>query len=298
MLLEDLRGSRVGDTVLFLGGEHRIFAAFHDHAAQAQWHTLNSLLRFAGNRTGGVASERIAVVEWWRTVESLVALIYLVAVEESRAGLREGQPRLDPKHRPEFNSKWSALARWFSQEKDSPPKSLTRLVLELRDWRNSFEHSSRHSMLDIKYSRLGKIPADANLSDVMEAMTICISASALLRHIIRGLDLMPQVVVPSRRHVFYTPIDVMASDLLFPSYTCVLGTLGLTSDVQPYPLPRALLGESVVEPKLAVKGLPDAADASSPNAIDLWSSFEEFTESQPTIPQPDAFALPAYHRGL
>jgi hypothetical protein len=250
----------------------------------------------AGNRTGGLVNERIAVVEWWRTVESLVALIYLIAVEESRTGLRTGQPRLDPKSRPEFNDKWNALARWFSQGKDSSPKSLTRLVLELRDWRNSFEHSSRHSVLDVKYSRLGTVPAEANLSDVMEAMTICISASAFLRHAIRGLDLMPQVVVPSHRHVFYTPIDVMASDLLFPTYSRVLETLELTSDVQPYPLPRGLLGESLFEPKLAVKALPDGADARSPNALDLWSSFEQFTEAQPTIPQPDMFALPAYHR--
>ena len=118
-----------------------------------------------------------------------------------------------------------------------------------------------------------------------------------LRHVIRGLDLVPQVVVPSQRHVFYTPIDVMASDLPFPTYTRVLRTHGLTSEVQSYPLLRGLLGESLIEPKLAVKALPEAADACSPNAIDLWSSFEEFTEAQPTIPQPDAFALPAYHRG-
>lgn len=43
MRLEDVRGIHVGDTVLLLDGAHWIPAAFHDHAVQAQWHTINSL---------------------------------------------------------------------------------------------------------------------------------------------------------------------------------------------------------------------------------------------------------------
>jgi hypothetical protein len=296
MRLEDVRGTRVGDTALLLDGVHWMSAAFHDHAAQAEWHTINSLLRLAGHRTDGVANERIAVVEWWRTVESLVALLHLIALEESHRGLREGQARLHAERRAEFNDKWSAIARWFSHGTDSSPKELTRRVLELRNWRNSFEHSSRQSVIDIKHSRLGTAPAEANLSDAMEAMAICIAACALLRHVVCGLDLMPQVVVPSHHHVFYVPIDLMASDLLFPRYADVVATLGLNSDVQPYPPPRPLRGESLLEPQLAIKAMPDHADLCAPDMLNLWASFEAFSEAQPIIPQPDAFALPDYHR--
>jgi hypothetical protein len=72
MRLEDLRGRRVGDIVMFLDGAPLVPAAFHDHTQQAQWHTINSLIRRAGNSTDGVANECIAVVEWWRTIESRI----------------------------------------------------------------------------------------------------------------------------------------------------------------------------------------------------------------------------------
>jgi hypothetical protein len=227
--LEDLRGLHVGDTAMFVGRDGPpLAAAFHHHAEQGQWHTVNCLLRLGGNPVDGVANERIAVVEWWRTVESLVALIHLVALSESADGFRPQQPRLRGSNRDAFLDRWSAIARWFSESTDSAPKAVTQRVSELRDFRNSFEHASRLAVIEARHSRLGTVPAHANLSDAMEAMAICIEASSVLRFIVRGLDLMPQCVVPSKEHVFYVPLDRLAADLLFPQYHRVVDGSPLT----------------------------------------------------------------------
>jgi len=232
-------------------------------------------------------------VEWWRTIESLVALLYLVACEESRLGLRPDLERLK-EGKPEFLDKWSASARWFTEGKGSPSKDVTRRLLELRDFRNSFEHSSRQSEVDVRYSRLGRVPAHANLSDAIEAMVICIDACAVVRHLIGGLDLMPQVVAPSQHHVFYVPLDLLAKDLILPCYHEVVAALGLTSDVALYPIPRALRGESLIQPHLAIKAVADERDPQLSEPYGLWTAFEAFTEAQPNKPAADKFGVPGY----
>ena len=105
MRLEDLRSRRVGDAALFLDGTRPIPAAFHDHALQAQWHTTNGLLRLAGNHTDRVVNERIAVVEWWRMLESLVKLLHLVALKKSRLSLQKKLQRLHIDRNTAFNNK-------------------------------------------------------------------------------------------------------------------------------------------------------------------------------------------------
>ena len=54
--IEDLRGYRPGDVRLWFGPEAHagISAAFHHHATQANWHTINCLLRFADIQVDGV----------------------------------------------------------------------------------------------------------------------------------------------------------------------------------------------------------------------------------------------------
>ena len=214
--LEDLRGPHIGDTALILPDGETVSAAFHDHASQAQWHTINCLMRVAGQQVDGVVDERIAVVEWWRTVEGLVALAHLVAMYESEAGLRSELPRVTTSQRDGVLERWSAIARWFSEAKDAAPKATTGRVRELRDFRNSFEHASRENAIEVRVSRLAIIPARANLADAMEAAAICVEAAAVLRHVIRGADLMPQCIVPSSHHLFYVPLDTLAGELLFP----------------------------------------------------------------------------------
>lgn len=294
MRLEDCRGMKVGDAALFLEGRAPIQLAFHHHAEQAEWHTINSMLGFAGNSTDGVANEHIAVVEWWRTVESLVALLHLVARRESEAGMRPDQPRLPENRRETFGEKWSSMSRWFSGGQDSPPSTVTRLVNELRDFRNSFEHSSRSSVIDIKYSRLGPEPAKANLADVMEALAICALACDFARYVLRGLDLMPSVLVPSRPRVFYAPLDEIAAELLFPTYLDLVAKAGLTTDICLYPAPRRLDGASELILTPAIKAVPDISDTRLDEPEDLWPIFERFAETRNDMPGDGQFALPNY----
>lgn len=296
MRLEDLRGPHIGDTALVLPDGGTISAAFHDHASQAQWHTINCLMRVAGQQVDGVADERIAVVEWWRTVESLVALAHLVAMHESDTGLRGELPRVTTSQRDGALERWSGIARWFSEARDSAPKATTGRVRELRDFRNSFEHTSRENAIEVRFSRLATIPASANLADAMEAMAICAEAAGVLRHVIRGADLMPQCIVPSAHHLFYIPLETLAAELLFPQYERVVAALGLTTDVVPYPTPGVLRGESLVAPRVAIKAHPGPEDMLLSDTFDLWPEFETFAETRPELPLSNQGRLPDYVR--
>jgi hypothetical protein len=293
--LEDVRGMYVGDIALVLEpSSDPLAAAFHDHAQQAQWHTLNCLLRLGGVSIDGVANERIAVIEWWRTVESMIALVYHVACFESDHGLRQTQPRLRTSMRDGVLDRWSAIPRWFSGATESPPKPVTRRLAELRDFRNSFEHSSRQNTVDVKYSRLGAVPAYANLADAMEALAIAVEVASVLRNVLTGLDLMPQALVPSREHVFYVPLDRLASDLIFPQYSRVLGEQDLTSDVSLYPTPNPLSASSIIQPMMIIKAQPEAHDPQPSRPVGMWDAFEAFASSEPGRPGPEQFGIPRY----
>jgi hypothetical protein len=95
---------------------------------------------------------------------------------QSDVGLRAEMPRLTLSKRHGVLDRWSAIGRWFSEASDCAPKETTERIKELRDFRNSFEHASRQATITVRASRLGAVPAHANLSDAMEAMAICIEA--------------------------------------------------------------------------------------------------------------------------
>jgi hypothetical protein len=296
MRIEDRRGLKVGDTALILGEGDLYLAAFHHHAAQAQWHTLNSILRVAGQNVDGVVSEAIAVVEWWRTIESLISLLHLIALRESALAIRRDRKPLTGSHRDDALQRWSVIAKWFSNGRDSAPKATTARVKELRDFRNSVEHASRHAAIETKESRLGNIPAGANLADAMEAMAICVVAADFIRFVVPRQDLMPQVVVPSSKHVFYVGLDELADRVAFPAYTRVVHELDMTTEVSPYPLGRHLRGEAVLGAAVVIKAQPDQSDLMVRNPVDLQSQFEAFAENHPFRPAEDVLALPRYTR--
>jgi len=297
MRLEDVRGLQLGDIAMVRQpGEQPLAAAFHHHAGQAQWHSVNCLLRLSGNPVDGVANEGIAVVEWWRTIESLIALVHQVAVLESDLGLRKRRPRLQVTRRQGIIDRWSAIANWFTEATASAPSDVTQRLDELRGFRNSFEHTTRQAAIEVRASRLGTLPAHANFSDAMEAMAICIEASSVIRGIINGADLMPQCVVPSKRHLFYVGLDVMAERLVMPQYRRVVRALGLTSDVDLYPAPAPLPGASILMPAFEVKAEPGPEDVQLTDPLDLWPAFEAFADAQPNRPSPDEFRRPRYHR--
>jgi hypothetical protein len=294
MRFEDLRGLKVADPVFALPDGRLLPHASHQHAVQAQWHTVNCLGRFAGNGVDGVANEQIAIVEWWRTIESLVALLHLIAEVESEAGMRPEQARLRSSRWDNFHGKLSAMAHWFSGGSATAPKTITRLVTELRDFRNVFEHTSRAGVVDVRYSRLGAEPAMANLADVFEAMAICVLVCDWLRYVLPGNDVMPQVVVPSRAHVFYVPLDRLATELLFPLYVQAVASAGLTTDVAPYPVGSGFAGRAQLLVRPLLKAKPDQADVRLLSPLDLWPAFEAFAQAQPEVAGSETFGLPRY----
>jgi hypothetical protein len=297
MRVEDLRGPKIGDTALILQGAAPRATAFHDHASQGEWHTLNSLVRVAGQPVDGVVSEAMAVVEWWRTIETLLSLLHGVAVVESDRGLRPHLSRLQPSRRQTILDRWSALTWWFSEGKESPPSKTTGLMSELRDFRNSFEHASRESVISTKHSKLSTSPAGANLSDAMEALAICVLVTDYVRFVLPGCDLMPQVIPPSRRYTLWVALDDFAAGLAFPAYARVVNELGLTTDVELYEPSDRLAGTAEIDGAVAIKARPDAADLMAAKPIDLWPLFEEFTGRQQPLPAEDEFALPRYTIG-
>lgn len=296
MRLEDLRGLQVGDSALVLQpGATPFTAAFHHHAEQAHWHTVNCVLRLGGDRVDGVADVRIAAVEWWRTLESLIALVHRVAILESDLGLRVHLPRVTSSNRTTALDRWSAIARWFSEGTASAPKAVTQRIVELRDFRNSFEHASRETEISVRASRLGTRPGHANLSDAVEAMAICIEAASIIRGTVTGLDLMPQCLVPSHLHVFYDALDHIAEKAVMPQYRHLVRALGVTSEIQLYPTPAQLPGSSLLEPAFILKAQPGPEDIRVTKPLDLWSALEAFADKHPDRPGAEEFRVPSYH---
>lgn len=292
MNLEDLRGSQVGDVALLFDDSTVVSAAFHYHAQIAFAHTVNELIRLSGQSVPMHWDPRVGSVEWWRVIEGTVALLHRVLLRERESGLR---PDLadSTDERADVLDKWSAIARWFSNGLHSPPSQLTGLVVELRDFRNSFEHATRASTRTRKHSKLAEAPAAANVADAMEAMAICVAASAYFRYVLPGTDLMPQIVAPSREHVMFEPLDVVAREALFPMYLRLLEARGLGTDISLYNGLGQIRGQALVSTALIVRyedenSLPDAVQT-----IDVLSDLGTWVETRET-PDPGMFRLPSY----
>lgn len=298
MHVEDLRGLKIGDPVFVLGHQsHPVsvhLAAFHHHASLGQWHTLNSMVRIAGDSVDGVVDETIAVVEWWRTVESLISLLYAVALIESDQGLRPRLHRLKSAREPKILHRWKAISWWFSEGQRSPPRKTTLLLQELRDFRNSFEHAARGGTVRMAHSRLSTTPASANLADAMEALAICVLICDHVRFVLPACDLMPQVVPPSRHHVLFVPLDEFAVGVAFPAYIRIQEALGLTSEVVPYESSHRLRGQALLEVAPLIKVSPDTADLMASEPVDLWPIFESFVRSRPRLPADNQCGIPRY----
>jgi hypothetical protein len=291
--LEDLRGLHVGDVVAWFGGDDLLVASFHHHANQAHWHTVNRLLRLSGSTVDGVASDAMGAVEWWRTIESLVALLYEIGVREGEAGVRPNQRALE-RGNTDVISRWSAVTRWFSEGKDSAPAEVTGRLTELRDFRNSFEHTSRTASRQRRHSRLSPSPAHANEVDLMEAMAICIAACEVVRQVVPQNDLMPQVVVPTEDSFFFEEIDVIAERLIVPIFRECVESRQLTSDFALYDKPPRLMGTALLPVALLVRFQDECPLPPLTRPVDAIARLRGYANSHHRRPRSGEFALPSY----
>jgi hypothetical protein len=296
MRIEDLRGLHTGDVAAWLGRDDIVLAAFHQHANQAHWHTVNCLLRLSGERVDGVTSDVIGIVEWWRTIESLTALLYGVALRESELGLRAALARLDRDSSPGVLQKWSTLARWFSEGTDSAPNDVTGRMEELRDFRNSFEHSSREDRRGRRHSRLSEKPATANEFDLLEALAICISCCQYVRHALPANDVMPEVVIPTDDGFFFEKLDVVSERLLVPLFKGALNAMGLETSFTPYPQPRTLRGHAEVEVRLLIRHEDDNPLPALGTALHARELVRSYGNDSPLKPVGGQFRVPNYSR--
>lgn len=295
MKLEDLRGGRVADVALEVDGSAALYpCAFHHHAQQASWHAVNAILRLAGESQDGRVDELIGVVEWWRTVESLISLLHLISLDEHDAGLRGHEHH--PTNSADITDKWSSVSRWFTGGTESPPSGLTGLLIELRDFRNSFEHTSRTLERARTHSRLASRPADANLSDLMEAVAICTVVCDWVRFLMPTTDLMPQIWSPSTAGVIFAPLDQVASQVWFPAFRGALMGRQLDSDVAPYTGFGRSSGSAVRMARVTIRHQDEHPLPQVVGNVAVADQVVRWGAQQPRQPSSTTFVLPDYSR--
>lgn len=292
------RGGHTGDVVVWFGGDEFVAAAFHHHANQAHWHAVNCLLRLGGMTVDGAASLVIGCVEWWRTIESTIALLYLVAVRESERGLRPHLDRLNSSSKPNAMTKWSKVVAWNSDQNigDAPkaPSQLTGRMSELRDFRNAFEHSSWGGDRSREHSRLSPVPSRANELDLMEALAICIQFFGYVRSVVPSADLMPEVIIPSGPTFFFVDLEEAAQDLLVPLFRGALDSRGVATDFDLYEPVEPASWRTQTDFRILMRHadehpLPDVANAWNPMA-----TLEAYGDEHPRRPSDEEFGLPSY----
>jgi len=297
MRLEDFRGGRVADLALQVDGSAGMMpCAFHHHAQQAAWHTVNGILRFADEAQDGRVDEQIGVVEWWRTVESQISLLHLLSQDEHQAELRSsdrGPAKLDAR----IATKWASVSSWYSDGRQSAPAKLTGLLTDLRDFRNSFEHSSRTDERQRSHSRLAAKPAEANLADLMESVAICVAVCQWTRYLLPTADLMPQVWSPTADGgVVFAPLDKVAAECWFPVYSSTLQARGMTSDVEMYPEFGHIAGSAVRAARVLIRHEDERPLPPMTNTSAASQQVVDWGAKQPGQPSPTTFVLPDYRR--
>jgi len=112
-----------------------------------------------------------------------------------------------------------------------------------------------------------------------------------------GLDLMPEVVVPSRQHVFFEKIDEIARASLVPLFLSVLEGSGLTTEFSLYPPVEPSPGRSATPFMVAVRTSDEYPLPLLTRRVAAWDSFEGYATSHPGKPAPSEFGLPGYVTG-
>jgi hypothetical protein len=222
-------------------------------------------------------------VEWWRTLEGVIALLFRLAQVEAERNLRPGRT-LVRKKQPDVGDRWGAIRRWFSDGQPNSPARATALLTDLRDFRNEFEHASWQGTRSREHSRLTHLPAAANAADAVEAAVICSAVVAHVRYVIPGLDLMPNVPFPSWNYAFYDQLDSALEHWIMPFFARALDASDLTSRIAPYPPPPQLNGQAMLAAQMLIRYEDEHQLPDREVDLDAEQLFEELGVLHPQRP--------------
>jgi hypothetical protein len=230
---------------------------WHESANNAFYITLDALNRFQQVDSIGCNPYVIpAIGLWFLATESFVSTLYKIArrdAELDQARVSRIVSRLQPLKLAKFGDKLAAINEHFSHGR-AVDRDLALRLGEFAAMRNALFHDlTTVKKPEFHRTRFTSHVENVNEAHLMQAAVLTIDAFGYFRHLFSTVDLMPSIQIG----IAVDKLDVLAREILFPTFRDILTAKGLESDIELNP-------KAVVSPAKATRFLGIAVKFDGP----------------------------------
>ena len=222
----------VGRTSYIFGGDPPLPLLWHESANNAFYITLDALNRFQQiDSIGGNPYVIPAIGLWFLATESYISTLYKIARRDAEltqsAERRPGSlPQLAASAK--FLEELASIEEYFSQGR-SVDKELALRLGEFATLRNALFHD----LTTVKKPQFVRTCFTSHVENVneahlMQAAVLAIEAFGYFRYLFPTTDLMPSIQIG----IAVEKLDVLAGEVLFPTFRDILTAKGLDSDIE------------------------------------------------------------------
>lgn len=301
MKLENLRHNKIGTISAWLprlgdGPQSTTHLTFPHFATNAFYFSAQQIEQLELTRAiihqGNAVQNTIGL--WFIAIESYINSILRISCLLSNKSFEDYRNK-------DFGPRVSALFDILDIDRTPFYKGSFQRLEEFKRYRNELFHDRTNDKpLVFQKTLFSGNPMYANQVDVMQAAVIALEVFEAFRHVIAGLDLMPQVQIKKEVSFFYLPIDQLYGRVLRPYFDKVLEKHSLSSSID-LSVRMSLLDVSrLAKPndvKVIVKAVPDnkfshpASQQQTKYGEALWDAIRS-----ETVFDTDAyFRLPSYN---
>lgn len=222
----------VGRTSYIFGDDPPLPLLWHESANNAFYITLDALNRFQQiDSIGGNPYVIPAIGLWFLATESYISTLYKVARRDAEftksvLSRRASPPRLPASAK--VLEKFASVEEYFSRG-HSVDKELALRVGEFATLRNALFHDlTTVKKPEFVRTRFTSHVENVNEAHLMQAAVLAIEVFGYFRHLFPTTDLMPSIQIG----VAVEKLDVLAGEVLFPTFRDILAAKGLDSDIE------------------------------------------------------------------
>lgn len=269
MQLEQLRENDIGTTSAWIpslgnGAESMARLTYLQFTHLAFYYSAQQIeqLEFSTEQIQQGNAPQTAVGLWFISIEAYVNSILRIACLVKKASFDELKTK-------DFGPRIKALFDILEIDRTPYYERAFQKLEEFKRYRNELFHDRTNDKpIEFHKTIFNGNPMYANQADVMQASAIALETYQSFRHVIPGVDLMPQIMVTKEESFFYAKLDHLYHEVLRPHFLSALAKHSLTSSVD-LDITAAPLDESKIfsntEVQILLKATPNEKFHTTPS---------------------------------
>jgi len=221
MFIEDLRENDLFNTSVWsnkIPEETKLPLTYIGVSNNAFYATLEDIVKLEDSKStinNGLYSQS-AVSMWFLSIEAYISSLLRIACVANQKDFLQYKNF-------DLGRRISELFRLLKKDIRYFNKFVFPKLNEFMCYRNELFHDRvKYGDLKLNLTSFSQNPWASNQVDVLQALEIALDVFNSLRHIINGVDLMPQVLINRGESFFYISLDKICVNVLYPFFYEIL----------------------------------------------------------------------------